>query len=101
MKNFRTFDLAVEFYRTCRTLELPAVLEDQLIRAASSIALNLAEGRGRHTVPDQRRFFSIALGSLRECEAVLVLSELEGSESWRQLDKLGAHLYKLIQSSAG
>jgi four helix bundle protein len=97
MKNFRTFDLAVAFYRSVQTLRLPAYLRDQLLRAASSVALNLAEGRGKQTIADQKRFFSIALGSVRECEAVLILAGLQDRQAMRTLDSLGAHLYNLIK----
>jgi len=71
------------------------------MRAASwmtgSIPLNLAEGRGKPTVKDQKKFFSIAFGSLRECQAILTLAEMENSQAWRVLDNLAAHLYKLIE----
>ncbi len=40
----------------------------QLVRAADSIGANIAEGLGRETPPDQRRFFLIARGSLYETE---------------------------------
>jgi four helix bundle protein len=42
-KNFRTYQLAVEFYRSAKTLQLPRHLKDQLNRASSSVVLNLAE----------------------------------------------------------
>jgi len=78
MKNFRTFNHAVSFYRAARALELPAHLRDQLSRAASSIALNCAEARGKDSLKDQLRFFRIAMGSVgttpiraKEAEAVL------------------------------
>ena len=48
---------------------------------------------------DQKRFFNIAMGSLRECQAILILEGLEESEPWNKLDSLGAHLYRLIQNS--
>jgi four helix bundle protein len=97
MKNFRTYGLAKEFYKACRTLVLPASVRDQLERAALSVALNLAEGAGRLTKADQRRFYSIALGSLRECQAVLDLRDIEG-RIMEIADSLGASLYRLIES---
>jgi four helix bundle protein len=99
MKNFRSFILAVRFNRECRCLSLRGSLRDQLLRAAQSIALNLAEGRGRPTVKDQKRFFSIAFGSVRECQAILLLEDLEDTPLWNQLDCLAAHIFKLIQNS--
>jgi len=99
MKNFRTFNLAVEFNRQCRTLRLRGSMRDQLLRAAQSVALNLAEGRGKPTVKDQKKFFSIAFGSVRECQAVLIIEGLERTPLWDLLDNLAAHLYKLIQNA--
>ena len=99
MKNFRTLTLATQFYHLAKGLKLKGDAKDQLLRAARSIALNLAEGRGRATVADQRRFFHISLGSLRECQTVLALEELTDSEAWRVLDNTGAHLHRLIQNA--
>jgi hypothetical protein len=49
---------------------LPGSLKDQWARASSSVALNLNEGWGRRTKKDRERFFQIALGSIRECQAI-------------------------------
>ena len=46
-------------------------LQDQLKRASTSIALNIAEGVGRFTVPDRRRFYVISRGSAFEVVAVM------------------------------
>ena len=98
MKNFRTFIKAVEFYRLSKTLCLPYHLKEQLNRASSSIALNLAEGRGKASKKDQLRFFHIAMGSVRESQAILILAELTDSECYTALDSVAAHLYKLIKN---
>jgi four helix bundle protein len=44
---------------------------DQLLRASQSIPLNIAEGNGKRSMPDRKRFFQIACGSALECAAVL------------------------------
>ncbi len=98
MHNFRTLKSALEFYRAASALQLPGHLRNQLLRAASSISLNLAEGKGRGTRADQRRFFQIAMGSVRECQAILSLAELTDSTSWRILDSVAAQLYKLLRA---
>ena len=97
MKNFRTYQLAVSFYRSCTSLTLKGDTRDQLHRAARSIVLNLAEGRARATTKDQLRFFNIAMGSLRECQALLTLENQDSGSIWNELDSLAAHLYRLIQ----
>ena len=96
-KNFRTYQLAIELYGVTLNLKLPKHLRDQFNRAAASIVLNIAEGCGRATAADQKRFYDIALGSLRECQAVLDLTSSAGSPEALLADKLGAHLYKLIR----
>lgn len=96
IRNFRTYSIAVELYRLLIAVRLPRHLQDQCRRAASSIVLNLAEGSGRSTKADQARFFSMALGSLREVQAIL---DLVGAESQilELTDILAAHVYKLIR----
>jgi four helix bundle protein len=53
-------------------------LADQLNRASVSIAANLAEGNGRFTKPDRKRFFGIARGSMLECLPLLDLAARRG-----------------------
>jgi len=53
-------------------------LADQLSRAASSIAANIAEGNGRFTKADRRNFFGIARGSVQECVPLLELTARQG-----------------------
>ena len=98
LKNFRAYQLALDFYRQARCQKLSSDLSSQLTRAASSVALNLAEGHGRQTKADQRRFFTIAFGSLRECQSILDLASSPTPQSVECADILGAHIYKLIKA---
>ena len=100
IKNFRTFNQAVEFYHLATALKIRGPLKNQLERAAASIPLNLAEGSGKSTAPDKRRFYQIAFGSARECQSVLILLRLEGTQSWTTLDALAASLFCLIKATA-
>lgn len=97
LKNVRTYKIAVEFHKNCRSVHMPGYLKDQLLRASSSIALNIAEGCGRGTVKEQSRFFHNALGSLRECQAALDLAPKEYPELNHEADILGAHLFRLCR----
>ena len=45
-------------------------LADQLHRAATSIVLNIAEGAGKFSKPDKRRYYLSAIGSATECAAI-------------------------------
>ncbi len=55
-----------------------AELRDQLDRASTSVVLNIAEGAGRTSLTDKRRFYEVAKGSTTECAAVLDLLRIRG-----------------------
>ena len=97
LKDFQAFQLAKRHYQYCKQLKLPTFLKDQLLRASSSVALNLAEGSGKRTPKDQMRFYFIALGSLRECETILEIEEISHAEIRALNDRLGAMIYKLTR----
>ena len=93
MKNFRTYQLALEFYRESQKIRWNGPMKDQFERAVLSIPLNLAEGSAKPTAKDRRKFYRIALGSLREVQCLL---ELAGHrELFVKADILAAHLYRL------
>ena len=76
--------------------------KDQWLRASQSIPLNIAEGNGKTTSADRRRFFEIARGSALECAAIQdvieVLGILEADENRQhkqELDRIAAMLSRL------
>jgi four helix bundle protein len=93
LQNFRTYHLAVKFYDECKQVKLSASLRDQLTRATESIVLTLAEGSAKPTPKDRRRYYSIAMGSFRESQAILSLADQ--NQLLASYDRVGASLYKL------
>jgi four helix bundle protein len=97
MKNFKTFDIALEFYTNCQKIKVPnRVLRDQFERASLSVVLNISEGYGRLTEKDRRRFYSIAFGSLRETQCLLKI--MKQDELYQKSDLLSRYLFQLIRS---
>ena len=80
-------------------------LADQLTRASTSIVLNLAEGAGKHSKPDKRRYYLTARGSATECSALLdvcfrlkLLDETGCRQGKDMLVRIVSMLIKLAQS---
>ena len=76
--------------------------KDQLLRAAQSIPLNIAEGNGKTTENDRRHFFEIARGSALECAAIQdvlevcgAITSIENHQGKNLLDRAIAMLTKL------
>jgi four helix bundle protein len=97
LQNFCSYDLAVEVYRQLKTIQMPSQLRDQLLRASSSIVLNISEGSAKPTWRDKARFYAIAFGSLHEVQAILdLVDECQCNDKLAdKLDHLAACLYKL------
>lgn len=91
---FIALDLASELYQKCETLKLRNPIRDQLLRASLSIALNITEGSGRISLKEKKRFYSIAMGSLREVQCIVRI--LNHEELRRSYNHLGALLYGLL-----
>lgn len=68
-----SYSLTLEVYRL--TKELPESekfnLISQLRRAALSVHLNIAEGSSRKSLPERKRYYEIARGSVIEIDAAL------------------------------
>jgi four helix bundle protein len=90
------YRLAVGVSRWAAKQEFPTYrkhLRDQLVRAADSVVLNIAEGMSK-TSPDERRHhLSVAKGSAAEVAAVIDIADLPGSgERREELRRIGAML---------
>ena len=89
-------------YCYCQVLKGHRNAKDQLLRASQAIPLNIAEGNGKATDGDRRRYFEIARGSALECGAVQDVLEVcgalpaeENAKAKALLDRIVAMLTKL------
>ncbi|MBT3982428.1 MAG: four helix bundle protein [Bacteriovoracaceae bacterium] len=98
LQDLRVFKLSTELYDECQKLRIPYHLKSQLSRASSSIALNIAEGTGKRTHKDQRRFFYNAYGSTKETIAILTLAKITSPKLLDLADHTAASLYNLIHT---
>lgn len=95
-KKFEAFEIAVELIAALRPLVTTIAqqdkdLADQIKRAASSIPLNLAEGRKR-VGRDRGHCFRIASGSAAEVRAALAVAQ-----AWGYVDaEVGAQARALL-----
>jgi four helix bundle protein len=101
LKKFKTFQLAIEFHQLLLKVKTPVYLKDQLQRASSSVALNLAEGSGKQSAKDQSRFYQISFGSLQEVYAILIILNIHEGEMYKHYFHLSCSIKKLIDSRSG
>ena len=104
------YDLALEFLVLANGVieGLPrgrSHLADQFTRASLSIVLNLAEGAGKHSKLDKRRYYVTARGSATEsaalldvCQRLKLLDEAGHRTAKGMLVRVVSMLIKLAQS---
>ena len=106
---FVAYEVSLDLIRELRTI-VPAIkkhdrdLADQLKRAASSVCLNLGEGR-RREAGDKRRGYEIAHGSAGEVLTALEVADawgyvVDGTKARAILDRLLALLWRLTHGAA-
>jgi four helix bundle protein len=71
-------------------------VKDQLDRASTSIALNIAEGNGKYTPKDRCRFFDTAHGSALECAAGLDVLVAKGKLTLQQIRPGKERLQRIV-----
>ncbi len=94
--DFKCHQMAVEIYKKCKKLKMPSYMKLQLLRASSSIALNLSEGNDRRTTKDQVRFFNMAFTSLKEVQSIMMLEDIKTLD--HEIEQLSAMIFVLIRN---
>jgi len=73
------YRLALELLSQVREMQIADVrLRDQIIRAAKSVCLNIAEGAGRGSDADKKRVYAIARGECCEAAAAIDVARAAG-----------------------
>lgn len=80
-------------------LTFPDTAESNLIKMLPiPVALNLSEGSAKPSSKERAKFYRIALASLRECETIFQLIDLQNKQVIELEDILARHLYKLCKA---
>lgn len=96
-KQARSYNLIIRQLLKDSRLDYPT--ENQLRRAALSVVLNIAEGNGRFSKKDKRRFLIMSRSSVHECSAILDFLIEEKSinkETFNNLYKRSEELSKVL-----
>lgn len=107
-QNLKVWQKAVQFaekvIRTIDMLDAPRKhyrLIEQLESASTSVALNIAEGKGRQTTKEFIQFLYIARGSLFEVITLLIIIRNVGwlrAEEMVKLQRLAEEITKMLNS---
>ena len=107
-QNHNVYKLSKELYRETidivEKVNMSKTMNYQLSRSALSVVLNISEGSGRFTRPDQRHFFVMARSSLFETIAIIdllgdtgLVGQHDIDELYRKADSLSRILLSMIR----
>jgi four helix bundle protein len=97
----KAHELALAIYRQTHRFPRDEIygLTSQLRRAAASIGANIAEGCGRRSDPEMKRFLQIARGSASELEYHLLLAKdlhFLGDEDFTRLEQKVLEVQRML-----
>lgn len=110
MRNFheltvwqKSHQLTIKMYQTTRNFPKEEIygLISQMRRSSSSIPTNIAEGCGRNSTPEMKRFLTISSGSTSELEYQLLLARdlnYISETNYKELSDLAIEIRKMIYS---
>lgn len=100
----KAVDFAEVVIRVIDELDTPRKhyrLIEQLESASTSVAMNVAEGKGRQSTREFIQFLYIARGSLFEVVTLLIILQRVGwigAEKVRELEKMAQEITKMLNS---
>ena len=99
----KAYELTLSVYKKSRDFPKEEMygLTSQLRRATSSIGANIAEGCGRRSDPEMRRFLQIARGSANEVEYHLLLAKdlrFLPLEDFKELEDMVLEIERMLAS---
>jgi len=101
----KSHELTLAIYQTTRKFPKDEIygLTSQIRRASASIGANSAEGCGRRSDPEMKRFVQIARGSASELEYHLLLARdlhFLASEEFNNLEARALEVQRMLASLA-
>ncbi len=104
----RSIDLSLSVYQLTRVFPKDETygLASQMRRASVSIPSNIAEGQAKRSLPEFKRFLSIALGSLAEIDTQLIIAARlkyidpqQGTACEKDISEIRAMLFSLMSNA--
>lgn len=99
----KSYQLTLQVYQSTSSFPKEELfgITSQMRRASASIPANIAEGSGRNSDPELRRFCEIALGSANELEFFILLSRDLGYLHVHQFTSLNESVLKIQRMLSG